>query len=176
MGTMASVKKQGTRERGNKGRAQASEGARERRRAERATPSSKDSSMGTPAACAAAPVAAEKPKRKWRGNGAAKLKKAADRAVAENSEELAKLLLKDALKGKMGSARLLVTLAEKKEQLPARRRRGQFWADEITAELLGEERHGGLTAADLPRSEENWENETAEAMENRERGNKGRQA
>ena len=158
---MASVKMQGNRGRENRG-------TREQRSEERATLTSKDSSMGTPVACAAAPP--EKPKRKWRGNGAARLKKAADRVVAENSEELAKLLLKDALKGKMESARLLVTLAEKKEQLPARRRRGQFWADEITAELLGEERHGGLTAADLPRSEENWENETAEAMENRERG------
>jgi hypothetical protein len=130
--------------------------------------------MGTPAACAAAPVAAEKPKRKWRGNGAARLKKAADRVVAENSEELAKLLLKDALKGKMESARLLVTLSEKKEQLPARRRRGQSWAEKLTAEPewdpTRDDRHGGLTAADLKGSEEDWENETAEAMENRERG------
>jgi len=94
--------------------------------------------------------------------------------VAENSEELAKLLLKDALKGKMESARLLVTLSEKKEQLPARRRRGQSWAEKLTAEPewdpTRDDRHGGLTAADLKGSEEDWENETAEAMENRERG------
>jgi hypothetical protein len=162
---MASVKMQGNRGRENRG-------TREQRSEERATLTSKDSSMGTPVACAAAPP--EKPKRKWRGNGAAKLKKAADRAVAENSEELAKLLLKDALKGKMESARLLVTLSEKKEQLPARRRRGQSWAEKLTAEPewdpTRDDRHGGLTAADLKGSEEDWENETAEAMENRERG------
>jgi hypothetical protein len=115
--------------------------------------------------CAVGPEAA-KPKRKWRGNGAALLKKAADQVVAENSEELANVLLKDALKGKMESARLLVTLSEKKEQMPARRRRGQSWAEELAAEPEWDpERDGGLTAEDLPGSEENWREECAGAFE-----------
>ena len=108
--------------------------------------------------------AAGKAKRKWRGNGAARLKKAADQVVAENSEELARLLLKDALKGKMESARLLVTLAEKTEP-PKAKRRGRSAADILAAEPeWDEKRHGGLTAADLPGSEEDWESETAEAV------------
>ncbi len=123
---------------------------------------------GAKAGCASAAVAA-KAKRKWRGNGAARLKMAADQVVAENSEKLAKLLLKDALEGKMESARLLVTLSEKKEQMPARRRQRQSWADTLAAEPEWDPerdyRHGGLTAEDLPGSEENWREECAGAFE-----------
>jgi hypothetical protein len=113
---------------------------------------------------------AAKAKRKWRGNGAARLKKAADQVVAENSEELANLLLQDALKGKMESARLLVALSEKTER-PKRKRRGRSVADILAAEPEWdgerEERHGGLTAADLKGSEEDWESDSAQAMERR---------
>jgi hypothetical protein len=125
---------------------------------------------GAKAGSASAPVVA-KAKRKWRGNGAARVKKAADQMVAENSEELANLLLKDALEGKMESARLLVSLSEKTMRPPARARRGQSWADKLAAEPEWDaERDGGLTAEDLPGSEENWKQECAGAFEKETRG------
>jgi len=47
----------------------------------------------------------------------------------------------------------------------------------LAADLEGyserDERHGGLTAADLPGSMEGWEDETEEATENRERARQG---
>jgi hypothetical protein len=105
---------------------------------------------------------------RWRGNGAKRLKLEADRVVGEHSATLAKLLLEDAKKGKMESARLLVSLSEARETPVRRRKRGLSLADRLAAEPEWDPerdgRHGGLTAADLKGSEEDWESETDEVL------------
>jgi hypothetical protein len=110
-------------------------------------------------------VEGAKPAPRYRGNGAARLRSSASKVVSENSEKLVNLLLEDAKKGKMESARLLVKLAEESDPPKTRKRRGPSLADKLAAEPQWEERHGGLSIDDLPGSEENWEAETAEAME-----------
>jgi hypothetical protein len=55
------------------------------------------------------------PEKPVRGSGVERLKKAANRQVARKSAELAEMLMNKALEGKVESARLLVTLAEKKK-------------------------------------------------------------
>ena len=55
------------------------------------------------------------PEKRVRGSGVERLKKAANRQVARKSAELAEMLMNKALEGKVESARLLVTLAEKKK-------------------------------------------------------------
>jgi hypothetical protein len=110
-------------------------------------------------------VEVAKPTRRWRGNGAARLRKSASRIVAENSERLVNLLLEDAENGKMESARLLVKLADETEPPRTKRRRGLSWASNLIDLSEFEDRHGGLTIADLPGSEENWKEETYEALE-----------
>ena len=66
------------------------------------------------------------PEKPVRGSGVERLKKAADRQVARKSAELAELLMDKALEGKLESARLLVTLAEKKkpQDKPQKKRHG----------------------------------------------------
>ncbi len=102
-----------------------------------------------------------KPRRRLRGNGVNRLMKAADRAVAENSAKLAGLLLEDALKGKVACARLLVALSERMDETKKKK---------LEAKDRSKMRHGGLTAADLLGSEENWESETDDAMEGDDSG------
>jgi hypothetical protein len=97
-----------------------------------------------------------KPPHRWRGNGANRLMKAADEAVGLNAEVLVDLLLMDAQHGRAASARLLVALSEKMEE--ARKKK-------LESKDRSKMRHGGLTAADLLGSEEDWESETDEALE-----------
>jgi hypothetical protein len=84
--------------------------------------------------------------------------------VGENSKELADLLLKDALKGRVASARLLVTLSERLDEEKKKAREEQD---------RKRSRHGGLTAADLLGSEDEWESESFE-FEEQAIGTKGR--
>jgi len=79
------------------------------------------------------------PEKRIRGNGLERLEKAADRRLGQASEALANLLLEKATKGKVDSARLLVTLAEhrlkrKPKEKKKKKRPGPSWA-----ELLGSE-------------------------------------
>ena len=64
------------------------------------------------------------PEKRVRGSGVERLKKAANRQVARKSAELAEMLMNKALEGKVESARLLVTLAEKKkpQEKPVKKR------------------------------------------------------
>ena len=85
------------------------------------------------------PAVAAGPEKRIRGNGLERLEKAADRRLGQASEELANLLLEKATKGKVNSARLLVTLAEhrlkrKPKEKKKKKRAGPCWA-----ELLGSE-------------------------------------
>jgi hypothetical protein len=78
-------------------------------------------------------------RKSFRGNGLERLEKAADRRLGQASEALANLLLEKATKGKVDSARLLVTLAEhrlkrKPKEKKKKKRPGPSWA-----ELLGSE-------------------------------------
>ncbi len=84
-------------------------------------------------------IAAAEPEKKMRGNGLKKLQKAADRRLGLDSEALADLLLDKAKQGKMESTKLLVTLAEHKndrkpQEKKKKKRSGPSWA-----ELLGSE-------------------------------------
>ncbi len=76
------------------------------------------------------------PEKPVRGSGVERLKKAANRQVARKSEELAEVLMDKALKGKMDSARLLVTLAEKKKppEKPVKKRSGPTLLDLLESE------------------------------------------
>jgi hypothetical protein len=91
-----------------------------------------------------------------------RLMKAADQMVAEHSEKLADLLAKDALKGKVASARLLVALSERMDE--ARKKKSE-------SKDRSKMRHGGLTAADLLGSEDEWESETEDWIEAQEARN-----
>ena len=76
------------------------------------------------------------PEKPVRGSGVERLKKAADRQVARKSSELAELLMNKALEGKVESARLLVTLAEKKkpQDKPQKKRHGVKLIDLLESE------------------------------------------
>jgi hypothetical protein len=76
------------------------------------------------------------PEKPVRGNGVERLKKAANMQVARKSSELAELLMNKALEGKLDSARLLVTLAEKKKppEKPVKKRHGPTLLDLLESE------------------------------------------
>ena len=76
------------------------------------------------------------PEKPVRGSGVARLKKAANSQVARKSAELAEVLMDKALKGKLDSARLLVTLAEKKgpQEKPVKKRPGPTLLDLLESE------------------------------------------
>ena len=57
--------------------------------------------------------------RRARGKGAVLLRRAADIQLSQNANELAELLAKDALKGKLASTKLLVGLAERVDTVAA---------------------------------------------------------
>jgi hypothetical protein len=118
------------------------------------------------------PTAEEKPKRtkksaakrtaekEQEGNQATKgarkaLRKAVKKAVKEECDRIAKALVEQTKKGNTRSTEMMISLIEKKKD------------DE------GSKRHGGLTAADLLGSEEEWESESAEAMEGQASGDEG---
>ena len=92
-------------------------------------------------------VATEKPEKRTRGNGLKRLQKAADRRLARASEALADLLLEKAQEGKLDSARLLVSLAEhrqdRKDRKPKekkpKKREGPSWAELLVSEPEWEE-------------------------------------
>lgn len=71
-----------------------------------------------------------------RGSGVERLKKAANRQVARKSAELAEVLMNKALAGRVESARLLVTLAEKKkpQEKPVKKRHGPTLLDLLESE------------------------------------------
>ena len=78
-----------------------------------------------------------------RGSGLERLRKAADRRVARNSNELADLLLANALQGKLDSARMLVKLAEDKEAREDQRKEKEEdddWDGPSISEMLQMER------------------------------------
>ena len=78
-----------------------------------------------------------------RGSGLERLRKAADRRVARNSNELADLLLANALQGKLDSARMLVKLAEDKERREDQRKEKEEddeWDGPSISEMLQLER------------------------------------
>jgi hypothetical protein len=106
---------------------------RQRRGTEKA-PSAKNKRAEKPSS------AAEVPEKKMRGNGLERLEKAADRRLGQASEKLADLLLKKATKGKVDSARLLVTLAEHRikrkpqERKKKKKRSGPSWAELLASE------------------------------------------
>jgi hypothetical protein len=56
----------------------------------------------------------EEPEKRACGSGLERLRRAADRKLARNSDELAGVLLEKALEGKLGDAKMLVSLAEEK--------------------------------------------------------------
>lgn len=68
-------------------------------------------------------------------DGVEQLRKAADRKVGQNSEELADLLLDQALGGKLECAKVLVGLAEKKKRKEPEKKRDR----RSLAELLASE-------------------------------------
>lgn len=82
--------------------------------------------------------AAAEPTKRLRGNGAAHLKKRADKLLLENCELLAGLVLKNAKKGREGSTKFLVSLSE--GNMPSgvptkkRRRRGMSEAEKLRQE------------------------------------------
>jgi hypothetical protein len=83
--------------------------------------------------------AAAGPEKKMRGNGLERLEKAADRRLGQASDTLADLLLEKATKGKVDSARLLVTLAEhrikrKPREKKKKKRSGPSWAELLASE------------------------------------------
>jgi len=113
----------------------------------------------------AEPAAAEKPKQTRNGaadraaekekeekqatKGVRKaLRKAVKKAVKKECEKIAQALVKETQKGNMRSTAVVLSMIEKRKK-----------------DSEGAKRHGGLTAADLLGSEEEWESETAEAME-----------
>jgi len=98
----------------------------------------------------AAERAAEKEEKdKQAAKGARKaLRKAVKKAVKEQCAMIARTLVDATQKGNMRSTAVVLSMIEKKKK------GGE-----------GAKRHGGLTAADLLGSEEEWEGETAEAME-----------
>jgi hypothetical protein len=56
-------------------------------------------------------------KRRVKGYGVDRLRKAAERRVAQSSEELAELLMTKALEGKLESVKMLMKLAEEEKEL-----------------------------------------------------------
>jgi hypothetical protein len=86
-------------------------------------------------------AAAERTKRPKaiRGNGVERLRRAAERRAARNSEELADLLLDKALKGRLESARMLVTLAEQKKPRKEPKKEEEEESGHSMADLLAAE-------------------------------------
>jgi hypothetical protein len=87
---------------------------------------------------------AAEPEKRSRGNGLKRLQRAADRRLGRASETLADVLLKKAKEGRLESARLLVTLAERrKERKPQekkkKKREGPSWAELLASEPEWEE-------------------------------------
>lgn len=79
----------------------------------------------------------EEAEKRVRGSGLERLRRAADRKLARKSEELAGILLEGALEGKLGEAKMLVSLAEDKAPPKPRREKpsplmelAQKWASE----------------------------------------------
>ena|SRR5271166_843757 len=71
-----------------------------------------------------------------RKDGVERLRQAADRRVARNSEKLADLLTEKALKGDLGSTKTLVALAAGKKPIPerVRKRRELTYAQQLAKE------------------------------------------
>jgi len=89
-------------------------------------------------------AAAELEKMRKRGNGLERLQRAADRRLGRASETLADLLLEKAKEGKLESAKLLVTLAERRkerkpEEKKKKKREGPSWAELLASEPEWEE-------------------------------------
>jgi hypothetical protein len=79
------------------------------------------------------------------GEGARQLLSSVNSHVAQESERIAQALVKGTVKGSASHARLIVGLSGAGALAPS------------AAPAARESRHGGLTAADLPGSEEEWE-------------------
>ena len=96
----------------------------------------------------AAEKAAEKEERETQASKGARkaLRKAVKKVVKEECDRIAKALVDGTEKGNMRSTAVMLAMIEKKKK-----------DDE------GAMRHGGLTAADLAGSEEEWEEETGNA-------------
>jgi hypothetical protein len=80
--------------------------------------------------------AAAEPVEKSRGNGLARLAKAADQRLRSASEKLADLLLEKAEEGKVESTRLLVTLAEHKTKRKPQEKKKKKSATSLMVEQL----------------------------------------
>jgi hypothetical protein len=78
------------------------------------------------------------------------LRKAVKKAIRDESQQIAKSLVHKAVDGDNRSTEMMFSLIEKKKKIDN-----------------GAMRHGGLTTADLLGSEDGWENETYEAMEDK---------
>jgi len=65
----------------------------------------------------------DEPEKRVRGSGVERLRQAADRKLARNSEKLADVLLENALKGELGDTKVLVHLAEDKAPPKPRERK-----------------------------------------------------
>jgi hypothetical protein len=115
--------------------ADAQVGAGRSKKTKRVTRSSASGRVGDSGARAEADHATE-PEKAVRGNGVERLKKAANRQVARKSEELAEVLMNKALEGRVESARLLVTLAEKKkpQEKPQKKSHGLKLIDLLESE------------------------------------------
>jgi hypothetical protein len=82
-------------------------------------------------------AAGEEPEqKKKRGNGLERLKRAADRRLADASEKLADLLLDKAKEGKMESTQLLVKLAEGKTKRKPQEKKKKKSATSLSVEQL----------------------------------------
>ncbi len=78
-------------------------------------------------------------RKSFRGNGLERLEKAADQRLGRDSEALADLLLGQAKEGKVGSVRLLVTLAEhrlkrKPQEKKKKKPEGPTWDELLNSE------------------------------------------